>query len=96
MTIRILTKSRLPNALNHYLDHGHSVFMDVGANIGKISLLVHDTIKQGIAIEPFPESYEMLCENLAQVSMMPTAMSGVYPKINMKPCNLPSPTPKAQ
>ena len=67
---------KVAKALRSYVIRQESVFMDVGANIGKISLMTCDFIKHGIAIEPFPESYEMLCENLKQVDQIHQCFHG--------------------
>ena len=67
---------KVAKALRSYVIRQESVFMDVGANIGKISLMTCDFIKHGIAIEPFPESYEMLCENLKQVNQIHQCFHG--------------------
>ena len=55
---------KVANALNHYVIPDQSVFLDVGANVGRFSLLINKHIKAGIAVEPNPEIYKMLCQNL--------------------------------
>ena len=54
---------KVHDTLKHYAKDD-SVFMDIGANIGLHSLLLRDSVKEGIAIEPLPETYEMLTNNL--------------------------------
>ena len=55
-----LNELKACEALNHYVIPNESVFMDVGANVGRNSLMIRGDIKKGIAIEPFPEIYRML------------------------------------
>ena len=65
-------------ALNHYAIPNESVFMDVGANVGRNSLLIDDSIKQGIAIEPFPEICSMLIANLVRADRMKIDNKGLF------------------
>jgi FkbM family methyltransferase len=45
----------------------NSVFIDVGANIGYFSLLaVHQKARKVLAIEPVPQTYQMLVRNIAR------------------------------
>ena len=55
---------KVAKALNAYVIPNQSVFLDVGANVGRFSLLIDKHIKAGIAVEPNPEIYKMLCQNL--------------------------------
>ena len=56
---------KLVDALNAYIRPGKSVFMDIGANVGRNTFLMDtDKLASGIAIEPQPEIYDMLVENL--------------------------------
>ena len=55
---------KVAKALNAYVIPNQSVFLDVGANAGRFSLLIDKCIKVGIAVEPNPEIYKMLCQNL--------------------------------
>ena len=59
---------RVMDALNQYVIPYQSVFMDVGANAGLCSLLISNRITKGIAIEPFPDVYSMLCRNLEPIN----------------------------
>ena len=55
---------KVAKALNSYVISDQSVFLDAGANVGRFSLLIDKCIKAGIAVEPNPEIYKMLCQNL--------------------------------
>ena len=57
---------KVAKALNAYVIPNQSVFLDVGANVGRFSLLIDKHIKAGIAVEPNPEIYKMLCRNFLE------------------------------
>ena len=57
---------KVAKALNAYVIPNQSVFLDVGANVGRFSLLIDKHIKAGIAVEPNPEIYQMLCRNFLE------------------------------
>ena len=73
-----LNELKACEALNHYVIPNESVFMDVGANVGRNSLMIRGDIKKGIAIEPFPEICNMLVSNLADAGKMLEDGGGVF------------------
>ena len=70
-----LNELKACEALNHYVIPNESVFMDVGANVGRNSLMIRGDIKKGIAIEPFPEIYNMLVKNLIEAGRVVSGKS---------------------
>ena len=73
-----LNELKACEALNHYVIPNESVFMDVGANVGRNSLMIRGDIKKGIAIEPFPEICNMLVSNLADAGKMLEDGEGLF------------------
>ena len=70
---------KVAKALNAYVIPNQSVFLDVGANVGRFSLLIDKHIKAGIAVEPNPEIYQMLCRNFLE--FMPPEDRGCFHSI---------------
>ena len=60
--------NKVHQELKHYLKHCESVFLDVGANAGIHSVLLHNSIYKGIAIEPSSSVYQMLEQNISEVN----------------------------
>lgn len=67
----------------------NSVFLDIGANIGTITVAMAKTVKKVYAFEPIPDNLALLNENvrlnnLTNVEVHPVALGSKFGKVSME------------